>query len=117
MPLSDEDMYKMFGPTSCAPDEIQEIKTQMYFIVAYCTPDNSRRCFGYYTSLSKARAALHNQWKDMEECYYDSFLIEEVKEGLFVIGKIIEYYEIDDRILISKEMPHMLKGLVNWSIG
>jgi hypoxanthine phosphoribosyltransferase len=26
MPLSDEDMYKIFGPTSCAPDELGEVK-------------------------------------------------------------------------------------------
>lgn len=119
MPLSDEDMCKMFGPSSCAPDEMQKIKPKTYFIIAYCTPDKKHRCFGHYTTYRAAKQALELQWKDMEECYYDSFFIESMEEGLFKISSIVDYYEIEnpERNLIKKDLPYHLKTLVNWSIG
>jgi len=119
MPLSDEDMYKMFGPSSCAPDEIRSVKAKIYFIVAYCTPDHKHRCFGYYRTLASAREALYSTWKDMEECYYDSFFIESIEEGLFKLSEFIEYYEIEqpERKLVKKDKPHHLNGICNWSIG
>ncbi len=119
MPLSDEDMYKMFGPTSCAPDEIQLNKFKIYFIIAYCTPDKKHRCFGYYRSLESARTALKSTWKDIEECYYDSFLIESIEEGLHKISSFIEYYEIEmpEHTLVLKDKPHYFNNLVNWAIG
>jgi hypothetical protein len=122
MPLSDEDMYRMFGPTSCAPDEISSmkpIKSKIYFIVAYCAPDKQHRCFGYYNTLNAAINTLKTKWKDIEECYYDSFFIESVEEGLMSISELIEYFEIDRSTgeLIKKDCPDHLKRLVNWSIG
>jgi len=119
MSLSNEDMHSIFGPTSCSPDELKAMKSTIYFIVAYCKQDNKRRCFGYYKTLNNARESLQKTWKNMEECYYDSFLIESVEEGLHKIGSVIEYYEIEtqERELVKKEIPWTLKNLVNWSIG
>jgi hypothetical protein len=119
MPLSDEDMYKMFGPTSCAPDEMKTFKQKIYFIVAYCTYDKKHRCFGYYRTLEDARAALKSMWKDIEECYYDSFFIESMEEGIHKIGEFVEYYEIDmlERKLVLKNKPTHLHGIINWAIG
>jgi hypothetical protein len=119
MPLSDEDMYRLFGPTSCAPDEMHNIKPKIYFIVAYCEPEKKHRCFGYYRSLNAAVNALKTKWKNIEECYYDAFFIESIEEGLSCISEIIEYYEVDRSTddLVKKNCPEHLKQLVNWSIG
>jgi len=119
MPLSDEDVYKIFGPPSCAPDEMKYIKPKIYFVIAYCTVDSKHRCFGYYRSLEAARNALLKMWKDIEECYYDSFFIESMEEGIHKIGDFVEYYEIDkpERKLILKDKPFHLQGVVNWAIG
>lgn len=108
-----------FGPTSCAPDEIKMLNLKIYCVVAYCTPENKHRCFGYYKTLTEAREALLYKWKILEECYYDSFFIEMVEEGLFAISKITEYYEIGDEEskLLKKEVPSHLTSVVNWSIG
>jgi len=118
MPLSDEDMYKMFGPTSCAPDEMQRCP-KYYFVVAYCTPDDRHRCFGYFTTLKAAKNAIHNQWRAMEECYYNAFFIEAIQEGLFKIGEIVKYYEVDtqEHKLVEKERPKHLIDVCNWAIG
>lgn len=119
MPLSDEDMYKMFGPLSCAPDEIKHVTQKIYFIVAYCTEDHKHRCFGYCRSLYSARATLQTVWKDIEECYYDAFFIESFKEGVHPVGQIEEYYEIDltNKTLILRDVPLNFKNTINWAIG
>ena len=108
------------GPTSVAPDEIQELKKKKIFcIVAYCTPQKTHRCFGYYTTYSAAKTALEGQWKNIEECLYDSFFIEEVDEGLHATNCIKEFYTIvePERKLIKAEIPEELKRVINWSIG
>lgn len=119
MSLFDENAHKTFGPLSCAPDEMQLAKQKIYFIVAYCTYDKKHRCFGYYRTLEGARAALKSMWKDIEECYYDSFLIESMEEGIHKTGNFIEYYEIcvPERTLILKDRPAHMHGIVNWAIG
>jgi hypothetical protein len=119
MPLSDENIYRSFGPTSCAPDEIHNLKSKIYFIVAYCSPDKRHRCFGYYNTFSSAVNTLKTKWKDIEECYYDAFFIESIEEGLSNISELLEYYEIDRETgeLVKKNCPDHLKGTVNWSIG
>lgn len=108
-----------FGPTSCAPDEMIKLNTKNYCVVAYNTTDQKHRCFGFFRYLKDARNALLSEWRTMEECYYDSFFIEEIEEGLFVASKIVEYYDIDEdrRQLVSNKIPSHFERIINWSIG
>jgi hypothetical protein len=92
---------------------------KIYCIVGYNTSIKTHRCFGYYITYDSAVDSLKKQWKDIEECLYDSFFIEEFKEGLQPLGKIIDYYEINDsqRNLVKRETPSEIRSFVNWSIG
>jgi|688.fasta_scaffold170572_3 hypothetical protein len=119
MSASNDNLYKMFGPTSCSPDEMYQPVAKNYFIVGYNIKDDRHRSFGFFQTLVGARKTILSQWKDMEECYYDAFFIEEFSEGIFKIGNIEEYYEInmETRSLVKKDVPLVLRTRVNWSIG
>jgi hypothetical protein len=109
------------GPDSMSPDEYRKFSFDIYCIVAYCTPNNAHRCFGYYTSATKAVNALEKGWREIEECLYDSFFIERFNEGLHPCGEIIGYYEIVENNktgdLVKKDIPIHIKSFINWSLG
>jgi len=107
-----------FGPSSCAPDEINS-HHRIYCIVGYCISQKSHRCFGYYRDYIAACTALKDKWKDIEECLYDIFFIEQYCEGLQPIGTIVDYYEIEpeNRELVKKDIPKNFKQTINWTLG
>ena len=48
------------------------------------------RTFGFFNDYETCVLALHNNWVDMHECYYQYAVVEEVNEGIH--PKVESYY-------------------------
>lgn len=87
-----------------------------YYPVALKTPN--KRCFGYFPTLEKAITAVACNAGDMEECYYNYLVIEEIPEGVHSVPISENWYVWNAEIgWVPCEKPEWSIGIINWSIG
>lgn len=86
MPLSDEDMYKMFGPTSCAPDEIQTIKPKNNSYNFTYQINERVKCLEVNAKTftrGKSEITFVNDIFDSEKMIKEGFIVTSLPHGWF----------------------------------
>jgi hypothetical protein len=76
------------------------------------------RCFGYFSTIEKARGAVANNTCDMEECCYNYLVIEEIGEGIHSFASSESWFTWEEENgWTAIEKPKWSEGIINWSIG
>lgn len=78
----------------------------------------NKRCFGYFLTLEQAITAVACNAGNMEECYYNHLVIEEIPEGIHSVPISETWYVWNTEIgWVPSEKPEWSEGTINWSIG
>jgi len=87
-----------------------------HYPIALKTPN--KRCFGYFSTEEKAITAVACNAGNMEECYYNFLVIEEISEGIHSIPISETWYTWNTDIgWVPSEKPEWSIGFTNWSLG
>jgi hypothetical protein len=94
----------------------------IYLLSAHTADGRDFRCFGYFTTLAKARSAARRDSGGMSECRYTYLVIERMGEGVHATAHAIDWYhyDLDDELAghwVKCEPPVWAKNTVNFAIG
>jgi len=80
---------------------------------------NSHRVFGWFPDLKRAKKAVEINECDMEECYYDYLIIEEMKPGIHckVVKEYWHKWDAKKKKWIKTNKPKELSNVINFTIG
>jgi len=83
------------------------------------------RCFGYYDTREKAVDAVINNVSDIQECYYDYVVIEELEQGIHPLPNDLINYTHETWFVWNKneekwvrcEKPTFSDRTCCWAVG
>ncbi len=86
----------------------------------YGFPDyGSMRTWGYYSNHETALKALHENWTDMWETFYDYAVLEKIGEGISPCCEHVQWFKFirDANGYYEMKMPHMYDHWGNFALG
>ena len=78
----------------------------------------SCRCWRFFHLLKDAKMCVKENRGEMNECFYEYLIIEEINEKMYNLNKEYWYrWQNKDRKWIEVEKPEIFKGVICFGMG
>ena len=96
----------------------------MHFITCFCVDESKNECtdsrtFGYFADYNECQTALHENWCDMHEFYYDYAVVEQIFEGIHPRPEKVVWVKWGDEKegFYETEKPEWTNGWYGFALG
>lgn len=96
----------------------------MWFITSIVLKTREQHTFGFYSKYNDAIEAIKNNTGNMEECLYDTLVLEYIEEGIHSLSHLAEWFVWSPRTPTQKKgwtpiekCPDEFVGIINFALG
>jgi hypothetical protein len=91
---------------------------EIYTVTVFSDMSHTR-CVGFFYKLEDALSVLENNECDVYEYNNDYAVIEKFSQGLYPLGKLVNFFEYDEEKdgYVACEVPKGYERVINFAMG